>query len=153
MIEITAEQQAYYIQTVQSLKGSERRIFMASVVQMLGRGGQRYVEKVFGWNRRTVRKGMLELVSGIPQIDQFALRGRKRVEARLPSLLADLQAIIGSPNSSTAASSPSRATSRLSAAKVRQQLIEQKGYADESLPCTATIRKLMRELFPISPKQ
>src|SRR4051812_20471919 len=94
MIEITAEQKTCYIETAKRLKGSERRIFMAGVVQALGRGGQRYTEQTFGWNRRTVRKGMEELSSGISKIDQFAARGRKRVEERLPYLLDDLRELI-----------------------------------------------------------
>ena len=41
MIQIAAAQKTLYIETAKGLKGSERRIFMASVVQGLGRGGQR----------------------------------------------------------------------------------------------------------------
>lgn len=144
MIEISAAQQTHYRETAQRLKGSERRIFMAGVVQALGRGGQRYVERTFGWNRRTVRKGLAELTSGISQVDHFSARGRKRVEARLPHLLADLRAIVDSQAQS--AGYPSPRVINLSAAAIRRQLIEQKGYSIESVPSVTTISKKLSEL-------
>jgi hypothetical protein len=63
-IELTEDLKALYIKTAQKLKGSDRRQFMAEVVKNLGIGGQTFVEKEMGWNRRTVRKGMTELLSG-----------------------------------------------------------------------------------------
>jgi hypothetical protein len=76
MIEISTEQRTFYLAATQALKGSEQGCFMASVVLSFGRGGQRYAERVFGWHRRTVRKGIVELTSGICQADPFAARGR-----------------------------------------------------------------------------
>lgn len=40
-MELTAEVKALFIETAQTLKGHERRIFMAKVVRLLGPGGQR----------------------------------------------------------------------------------------------------------------
>ena len=144
MIEISAAQQTHYTESAQRLKGRARRIFMAGVVQALGRGGQRYVERTFGWNRRTVRKGLAELTSGIDQVDHFSARGRKRVEARLPHLLADLCAIVDSRPQSTAYTC--HRVIDLSPNEIRQQLIEQKGYTVESAPSVTTIRKKLSEL-------
>ena len=50
--------------TATRLKGSERRQFMAQVVQSLGRGGAVQAERELGWNRGTVRKGLYELEHG-----------------------------------------------------------------------------------------
>src|SRR5258707_10151143 len=36
-----------------------RRMFMARTVQALGESGQRLAERKLGWNRGTIRKGML----------------------------------------------------------------------------------------------
>ena len=138
MAEITAEQRMFYIETAQALKGSERRLFIARVVQSLGRGGQRFAERTFGWNRRTVRKGMAELTSGIRQVDRFSARGRKRVEERLPHLLADLGALVECHYQNGA--------TRVRADDLRQQLIELKGYTEAELPSVATIRKRLKEL-------
>jgi hypothetical protein len=53
---------------------------MASVVQSLGVGGQTWAEKKLGWNRRIIRKGMTELVSGEAIEDGYKRSGRKRIE-------------------------------------------------------------------------
>ena len=49
---------------------------MAQVVNLLGRGGQRFAESVLGWNRGTIRKGFIELESGRPIADRYCHRGR-----------------------------------------------------------------------------
>ncbi len=59
---------------------------MAEVIALLGRGGQRFAETMLGWNRPTIRKGQIELETGIEFIDCFSDRGRKRAEHYLPEL-------------------------------------------------------------------
>ena len=73
------------------LNGVARRVFMASVVKQMDRGGQRLASVELGWNRDVIRKGLHELQSGIICVDAFNLRGRKRLEERLPSLEADIR--------------------------------------------------------------
>ena len=68
------------IETALSLRGADRRLFMARTVRSLGQGGQRRAEDEFGWNRVAIRKGMHELASGITCCDTFSLRGRLRAE-------------------------------------------------------------------------
>src|SRR5258707_13835597 len=79
-----------YRETAQALKGSDRRLFMARVVKGMGDGGQRQAERELGWNRRTIRKGLHELVSGHVCLDGYAGRGRQRAGERLPHLLEDI---------------------------------------------------------------
>ena len=83
-MELSAEEKELHHRTVQALKGSERRMYMARVVQLWGYGGQAQAERALGWNRRTLRKGLRELAAGTIR-DNFAAHGRKRVETRLPS--------------------------------------------------------------------
>jgi DNA-binding protein Fis len=64
-MELNDELTTLFIETAGTLKGSERRVFMARVVKLLGEGGQRRAERELGWNRRTIRKGMHELESGM----------------------------------------------------------------------------------------
>nr|WP_321397433.1 hypothetical protein [uncultured Desulfobacter sp.] len=73
--------------TKEKLKGTDKRQFMAHVVSLMGKGGQRKAEKELGWNRDTIRKGMKELQSGFVCIDNFSGRGRKPAEEKYPSLL------------------------------------------------------------------
>ena len=62
--ELTEGEKTLYRDVAKVLKGSDRRVFMARVVRMLGRGGQVYAESELKWNRKTIRKGMKELESG-----------------------------------------------------------------------------------------
>ena len=138
MIDETTKQ--VYRETAQTLKGSDRRLFMARVVKALGEGGQRQAERELGWNRRTVRKGLHELESGVVCLDGYSARGRKAAEEHLPTLLADIKAIVDGQSQTDPRFESSRLYSRLSAAQVRQQLIVQKGYSQAELPSEETIR-------------
>jgi hypothetical protein len=46
-MELTEETKRVYSQTAKSLRGSERRLFMARVVKSLGPGGQRQAARAF----------------------------------------------------------------------------------------------------------
>lgn len=119
---------------------------MAEVVKGLGLGGQTLVERELGWNRRTIRKGMRELKSGQPIIDGFERSGRKRVETRLPNLLKDIQSLVEPQSQTDPTFKSTRLYTRLSAAEVRRQLIEQKGYSEQELPSEETIRRRLNQL-------
>jgi len=135
-----------YIATAKALKGSERRQFMARIVKSLGYGGQSYAAREFDWGRNTIAKGMKELESGVPIQDKFSTRGRKKAEEKLPNLLTDIQSIVDGASQTDPTFQSTRLYCRLSAAEVRRQLIQQKGYADEDLPGEETIRVKLNEL-------
>ena len=145
-MELTDELKTLYRETANKLKGSDRRLFMAQVVRTLGRGGQRLAERELGWSRKTIRKGTHELESRIRCEDNFSARGRKRAEYHLPNLLADIEIIVDSQSSCDPTFSSNRLYARISAAEVRRQLIEQKGYSTEELPSEETIRLKLNEL-------
>lgn len=145
-MELTEELKKTYIKTAQALKGNERRVFMAGIVKSLGYGGQSLVAKELGWCRDTIRKGMGELESGIAIAHNFAARGRKRSEERLPNLLQDIGAIADGQSQTDPSFQSTRLYMRLSARAVRQALIEQKGYNDEQLPTQETIRVKLNQL-------
>jgi len=145
-MELTRIVKKIFIETAKTLKGSTRRLFMARVVKSLGKGGQRRAEIELRWNRRTIRKGTHELESGFRCYDNFASRGRKPVEQHLPNLLSDITAIAEAESQTDPNFKTTRLYIRLSAAAVREQLIKQKGYSDEQLPCEDTIRTKLNEL-------
>lgn len=146
MPELSEELKNIYSKTAQVLKGSERRQFMARIVKTLGRGGPSYAAREFHWGRNTIRKGMQELSSGIPIPDNFAGRGRHKAEEKLPHLLEDLRAIVDGQSQTDPTFTSSRLYTRLSAAEVRRQLIEQKVYPAEVLPSEETIRVKLNQL-------
>jgi hypothetical protein len=145
-MELSAEEKNMYIETSRVLKGSERRMFMARVVDAMGPGGQRRAAEELGWCRDTIRKGKRELESGEPIIDNFSARGRKPAEAHLPNLLEDIQAIADEQSQTDPTFQTTRLYTRISAAEMRRQLIAQKGYTDDELPSEETIRVKMNKL-------
>jgi hypothetical protein len=94
----------------------------------------------------TIRKGMHELDSGVMCVDALALRGRKRAEAPLPTLLTDIQAIVDSQSQAAPQFRSKRLYTRLTAAEVRRQLIAHTGSADATLPTAETIGTKLKEL-------
>ena len=138
-MDLTDSVKALLREAARALSGSERRRFLARTVAELGPGGQRRAERELGWSRATIRKGQRELTSGFRCVDAFALRGRKRAEVRLPNLLADLEAVVAGQSQADPTFRTTRLYTRLTAAEVRRQLIAQKSYTDEELPCVQTI--------------
>jgi hypothetical protein len=145
-MELTEELKITYIETAKALRGSERRVFMARIVKAMGAGGQSLAARELGWNRVTIRKGMRELESGERIQDNYAARGRKKAEEKLPALLRDIRAIVDGQSQTDPSFQSQRLYTRLSAAEVRQQLILQKGYRDEELPTQETIRVKLNAL-------
>jgi DDE family transposase len=145
-MEFTDSLKTLFMDTARSLKGSTRRLFMARTVKELGPGGQRRAERELGWSRVTIRKGTHELASGFTCLDAFAARGRKPVEAHLPTLLHDMKAIVDSQSQTDPRFRTTRLYTRLSAAEVRRQLIAQKGYRDAALPTVQTITTKLNAL-------
>ena len=146
LTQLTDSLKSLYIKTAQKLKGSDRRQFMAEVVKNLGYGGQTIAERELGWNRRTIRKGMQELEQGMSIADSFKLRGRKPTEDRLPNLVEDMRSIVEPQSQTDPSFKSTRLYTRLSAAEVRRQLITVKGYEDEDLPSTETIRIRLNQM-------
>lgn len=119
---------------------------MARVVRLCGRGGQRFAERVLGWNRGTIRKGQRELERGEAIEDAFHLRGRLRSEEHLPDLLADIRSIMEPAVQADPTLRSARTYSPLSAEEVRGRLIERCGYREKELPCIRTIRNKLNAL-------
>ncbi len=145
-MELTGILKAIFTETTKTLKGNAQRVFMARIVKAMGKGGQRRAELELGWDRGTIRKGTRELESGFECYDNYSARGRKPVEHHLPNLLPDIKAIAEAESQTDPTFKTTRLYIRLSAAEVRKQLIKQKGYNDEELPCEDTIRTKLNEL-------
>lgn len=143
---LTEDTKHHFIETAHTLKGSDRRLFMARTVKLLGWGGQRQAERQLGWNRHTIIKGMHELESGIVCLDAFSQRGRLRAEERLPHLLDDIKAIVDGQSQTDPRFRTQRLYTRLSAATVRQQLIEQRGYSEDEVPAIRTLNDKLNQL-------
>lgn len=143
---MTPELNETFVETAKVLKGHQRRLFMARVVNSLGRGGMSFAQKELGWNEGTIRKGRHELRTGIECVDAVNQRGRQKAEEKLPKLLEDIKEIVDSQSQIDATFQTNRLYTRLSAEEVRRQLILQKGYQNEELPTAKTIGIKLNQL-------
>ncbi len=78
-----AKQLAYY----RSLPEKQKRHFLGLEFARLGTGSKRYLARVFGCARQTIRKGLRELAEQNYQVDYARQRiaGGGRKKKRLPS--------------------------------------------------------------------
>lgn len=143
---VTEEMKDLLISTSKILKCSERRLFMAKAVKAMGRGGQAYANKELGWHRGTIRKGIKELESGITCLSGTSFRGRKSTISRLVHIHEDIKSIVDGQSQTDPQFKNNRLYTRVTAAEVRRQLILQKQYSDEELPCEEVIRKMLNLL-------
>jgi transposase len=129
---------AFIRQTADSLSGAARRRYLARALSQLALS-QRQAERTFGWSRDTTRKAQREARTGITCCDATSCRGRKPAEFHLPQLLDDIRAVALDHCQTDPTFQTTRLYCRLTAAEVRRQLIERKGYTDEQLPSRQTI--------------
>ena len=127
------------------LTGYQRRSFQAEVAAELCGGNARQAERRFGWGRETVEKGLHERHHGIRCLEDFAARGRQRSEEKDPQLAADIRAIVEPHTHADPELKSSRRYTNLSAAEVRQALID-KGYHREGLPSERTMRDILNRM-------
>ena len=128
------------------LTGHQRRIFVAEVTLRLCEGNARQAEERFGWGRETIRKGLKELRTGTPAVDNFEARGRTRLEERHPRLACDIRDIVEPKTQADPELKSTRRYTNLSAAEVRRSLIDQKGWRDEDLPAERTLRTILNRM-------
>src|SRR3954452_10668051 len=146
VMEDTVEQYDALIRSgARRLTGDQRRSFQAEVVTALCGGNARQAEYRFGWGRETVEKGLQERHHGVRCLENFAARGRQRSEDRDPQLAADIRAIVEPHTHADPELKSSRRYTNLSAAEVRDALIE-KGYARPELPSERTMRDILNRM-------
>jgi len=127
------------------LTGYQRRLFQAEVATQLCGGNARQAERRFGWGRHTVETGLNELRHGMRCREDFAARGRQRSEPKDPRLAADIRAIVEPHTQADPELRSARRYTNLSAAEVRQALID-RGYGDEALPAERTMRDILNRM-------
>ena len=128
------------------LTGAKRREYEARVTQGLLEGSARRAETVFGWSRQTVTLGLHEVRTHIHCEGRFRDRGPRRTEERDPKLAEAIHRLAGPLSQEDPQfKSPLRYT-RLTAAGLRKALIEQEGYAPESVPAVRTLSTILNRL-------
>ena len=127
------------------LTGHQRRWFQAEVATEPCGGSARQAERRFGGGRDTVEKRLRESLKGVRRLEDFAARGRRRSEEKDPRLAADLRAIVEPHAYAGPELQSSRRYANLSAAEVREALIDQ-GYRKAELPGERTMRAILNRV-------
>ena len=127
------------------LKGRLRRNFLAEVCAALCDGSARKTEARFGWGRETVAKGFCEPGESQTASAEKLRRGRQRSEEKNPQLAIDIRLIVEPHTHSDPELKTSRQYTNLSAAEVRQELIE-RGYQEGQLPSERTLRYILNRM-------
>lgn len=126
------------------LSGPKRREYIAEITNELLDGNARKAERVFGWGRETVKKGLRELDTGIICLDNYSARGNRKTEEKVPELAEDIRSIIrrnGHSGPTYIYTSPKT---------VRMSLIRTKGYSEDQLPSLETIANILeRTVAPV----
>lgn len=128
------------------LSGAKKREYIAEVAIEFCDGNARKAERIFGWGRETINKGIRELQTGIKCQDDYAARGNKKTEEKIPQLAQDIREIVDPKSQADPRLKTSFAYTRITAKAVRQALIDQKGYSDDQLPCENTIGEILNRL-------
>ena len=134
------------IESVNKLKGSDRRKALAQITKELGKGGQSFVASNFNVGRDTIRKGTHELESGFKIIDAHNAKGRKKTEEILPTLMDDIKNIVDSQSQTDPNFKTTRLFTRLTVKEIRNQLILQNRYTNEVLPTNQTLNTKVNQL-------
>lgn len=145
-MKITEEIRNWINETKASLTGYARRHFMAETVKTICHGSPMVAERELGWNRVTLSKAIEEWEGEFCYIDRSYLRGRKKAEEHLPKLLDDIDEIAEQFSQTDPTFRTTRLFTRITAAEMRTQLMEQKGYTDAELPCAETLREKLNGL-------
>ena len=128
------------------MKGAAKRAFMAQITQDCLDGSARKAERELGWYRKTVEKGLREQATGITCVDNYAARGRKKSEEKLPDLAQDIRDLVEQDSQVDPKFQTHFRYMRVSARAVREALISEKGYRDEQLPCRQTMGTILNRL-------
>ena len=133
------------LSAAKQLKGHSRRRFLAEVCTTLCDGSTRKTEARFGWGRETVAKGLCEPEESKMDSAEKLRRGRQRSEEKNPQLAIDIRLIVEPHTHADPELKTSRQYTNLSAAEVRQALIE-RGYQEDQLPSERTLRDILNRM-------
>ena len=133
------------VSAAKQLKGRSRRRFLAEVCTTLCDGSPRKAEARFGWGREAVAKGLCDPEESNSASAKKSRRGRQRSEEKNPQLAIEIRLIVEPHTQSDPELKTSRQYTNLSAAEVRQALIE-RGYQGDQLPSERTLRDILNRM-------
>jgi len=142
-VELTASVLASLQSAARKLTGFRRRQFQAEMALQYCGGSSRQAERVFGWGRAAVETGLGELRTGIRCADDYASRGRHKLEEQNPQLAEEIRTLVEPHCQADPKFQTPFAYTRITAKAVRTQLVARA--VDTELPVPAE-RSLVRIL-------
>ena len=129
------------------MTGIQRRLFLAEVCLKLCDGNTRQAERRFGWGRETIAKGIEEqkLAPDALATRKSRNAGKKRSEEQNPQLAIDIRLIVEPHTQTDPELKTERRYTNLSAAEVRQALLD-RGYSEEEVPSERTMQDILNRM-------
>ena len=119
---------------------------MAKVAEDYFKGSARQAETYLGWNRNSVQLGLHERRTGVVCFDHYQGRGRRKTEARLPRLAADISELLEPHTQADPQLKNTLAYTKVTAQAVLDALQTVKGYAASDLPCRQTMGSILNRM-------
>ncbi len=145
-IEIPEECKHLIQLAAKKLKGHERRVFMAEVAETLCYGSSRLTETEFGVGRQTVELGIHEKRTGLICYGNYASSGKQKTEDTSLQLIQDIRSLVEPESQADSQLRNTFAYTRVTAKAVRQKLIEEKAWDENSLPQVRTFNNILNRL-------
>jgi Rhodopirellula transposase DDE domain len=140
---LTKEQTSDIQLAAKTLSGPKRRKYMAAMSLKYCNAKPRLTERVFGWARRAVAKGLKEHNTGIVQKGlQSKCCGRKRWESNYPEAAKYLQLIAEDHAQQDPTFQSTLSYTRLTASAAKQAL-KDKGFSDNEIPSLSVMTDIL----------
>lgn len=135
-----------YSQADALLRGSDRRLFRASIIKALGRGAAAFFRRTLGWALPALKKGLEELEAGSVVQDDFKSRGRKPMESCLPNLEKHLRNMADPLSQTDPTFRTTQLYRKLTGKEARRRLIADYGYSEADVPSARSLRRKLSAL-------
>jgi hypothetical protein len=123
-----------------------RRSFQATMAEKYCNGSARLAEKIFGWNRETVKKGLGEKRTGIICVGaQSAFSGNKTWEEKHPEIAQTLRKLAEEHSQQDPTFKTTLSYTRLTAKEALNQL-RALGYTEEQLPSQSSMSVILNRM-------
>ena len=144
--ELTDKVKSTLKKAVKMMHCVNKRRFQAQVTTDYLDGSPRKAERVFGWGREAVKKGIQEMKLGIQCVDNYSARGRKRTESKIPALEKDIHDLAEPTSQADSHLRTPFAYTRITGTGIRQALTDRKGHSSLILPGDRTFRSILNRL-------
>lgn len=127
----------------QKLTGWKRRQFQAETALNYCDGSPRKAERLFGWGREAVEKGLNEKRTGVRCVDNVQARGRKKTEEQSPELAEQVRALADPQSQADPKFQTPLAFTRITAQAVCEEL-RQSGNAE--VPSERSMHRILNRM-------